>query len=105
MMIYGGPMMGMAINRLDIPVTKGCSGITVLEKALIKGPESACIRCGRCVDGLPDAFVPDQILIRSFRKGRYDDAEKLGRDELPGMRRVLLELPGKSCADAELQNL
>ena len=32
MMIYGGPMMGMPINRTDIPVTKGCSGITVLEK-------------------------------------------------------------------------
>lgn len=25
--LYGGPMMGMAISRTDIPVTKGCSGI------------------------------------------------------------------------------
>ncbi|NLI22054.1 MAG: electron transport complex subunit RsxC, partial [Clostridiales bacterium] len=31
-LLYGGPMMGMAINRLDIPVAKGCSGITALEK-------------------------------------------------------------------------
>jgi len=77
MMIYGGPMMGMAINRMDIPVTKGCSGITVLERKLLHGQESACIRCGRCVEVCPMLLCPSDI-DKAFRKGRYDDAEKLG---------------------------
>ncbi|MEG2701857.1 MAG: electron transport complex subunit RsxC, partial [Clostridia bacterium] len=31
-LLYGGPMMGLAISREDIPVTKGCSGILALDK-------------------------------------------------------------------------
>ena len=77
MMIYGGPMMGMPINRTDIPVTKGCSGITVLEKALMNQPETACIRCGRCVEVCPMLLCPSDI-DKAMRKGWYDMAEKLG---------------------------
>jgi electron transport complex protein RnfC len=77
MMIYGGPMMGLAINRLDIPITKGCSGITVLEKALMPEAESACIRCGRCVEVCPMLLCPSDI-DKATRKSQYDLAEKLG---------------------------
>ena len=77
MMIYGGPMMGMTINRFDIPVTKGCSGITVLEEALMNQPESACIRCGRCVDVCPMLLCPSDI-DKVYRKGWYEEAERLG---------------------------
>ena len=77
MMIYGGPMMGLAINRMDIPVTKGCSGITVLEKSLMPEAESACIRCGRCVEVCPMLLCPSDI-DKATRKGQYDLAEKLG---------------------------
>ncbi len=77
MMIYGGPMMGVTINRTDIPVTKGCSGITVLEKALMNSPETACIRCGRCVEVCPMLLCPTDI-DKAMRKGWYDEAEKLG---------------------------
>jgi len=77
MMIYGGPMMGMAINRTDIPVTKGCSGITVLEKKLMPKPESACIRCGRCITVCPMLLCPSDI-DKAMRKGDFDAAEKLG---------------------------
>ena len=77
MMIYGGPMMGMAINRTDIPVTKGCSGITVLEKKLMSQQESACIRCGRCVNVCPMLLCPSDI-DKAMRKNDYDMAETLG---------------------------
>ena len=43
-LIYGGPMMGMAISREDIPITKGCSGIVALEKLGARADESPCIR-------------------------------------------------------------
>ncbi len=77
MMIYGGPMMGLAINRMDIPVTKGCSGITVLEKALMPGEETACIRCGRCVEVCPMLLCPSDI-DKAVRKNLYETAEKMG---------------------------
>ncbi len=75
--IYGGPMMGMAVNRTDIPVTKGCSGITVLEKELMPKKESACIRCGRCIEVCPMLLCPSDI-DKAMRKSLYDVAEELG---------------------------
>lgn len=60
--IAGGPMMGFAIGDLDAPITKGTSGITVLTRAdLDHAPETACIRCGRCVDVCPVDLVPTKI--------------------------------------------
>ena len=77
MLIYGGPMMGMAISREDIPITKGCSGIVALEtvSALVK--ESACIRCGRCVNACPMRLSPANI-DRYTRKDMYEQAEAAG---------------------------
>lgn len=76
-LLYGGPMMGMAINRLDIPVTKGCSGITVLEKMSAQKGESNCIRCGRCARVCPMQLVP-ATLDKLARKGMHEEAEKQG---------------------------
>ena len=76
-LLYGGPMMGMAINRLDIPVTKGCSGITVLEKMSAQKGESNCIRCGRCARVCPMKLVP-ATLDKLARRGMHEEAEKQG---------------------------
>ncbi len=77
MLIYGGPMMGMAISREDIPVTKGCSGILALDKLSALEEEGPCIRCGRCVDACPMLLSPTQI-DQCMRKDLYEDAEALG---------------------------
>ena len=47
--IYGGPMMGVAVPAPDVPVQKNTSGIILmtLEETNID-EEGACIRCGRC---------------------------------------------------------
>lgn len=76
-MLYGGPMMGMAINRVDIPVTKGCSGITILEKNSAQDGESNCIRCGRCAQACPMQLVPS-TLDKLSRRGLHEEAEKNG---------------------------
>lgn len=76
-LIYGGPMMGMAISRQDIPVTKGCSGIVALSKTAGIAEESACIRCGRCYEVCPMRLAPSQI-DRYMRKSLFDEAEKAG---------------------------
>ena len=76
MLVYGGPMMGMAISRYDIPVTKSCSGIVALDKLSALAEEEPCIRCGRCVDACSVRLAPSTI-DRFMRKDMYDEAEKL----------------------------
>ncbi len=65
-MIAGGPMMGFAFANLAIPVTKGTSGITVLNHEEIQTVEqSACVRCGRCVNVCPMNLVPAKVALAS----------------------------------------
>jgi electron transport complex protein RnfC len=73
--IYGGPMMGHAISRLDIPVTKSCSGILALGEEAVEPPESNCIRCGRCSRACPMLLMPF-LLNQYSRADKHDEAEK-----------------------------
>jgi len=77
MLISGGPMMGMAINRFDIPVTKGTSGVLALGKEAVDPEESPCINCGRCVKTCPMQLMPTKLDLL-LRKGEYEEAEKCG---------------------------
>ncbi len=62
--IAGGPMMGFALGDLDAPITKGTSGITVLTRHDVrKAAETACVRCGRCVEVCPLGLVPTKIAM------------------------------------------
>ena len=64
--IAGGPMMGFAFTNPDTPVTKGTSGITVLDHEEIRKVEqSVCVRCGRCVDACPMNLVPTKLAMAS----------------------------------------
>ncbi|MDR3589336.1 MAG: electron transport complex subunit RsxC [Negativicutes bacterium] len=66
--IMGGPMMGMAQARLDVPIIKGTSGILVLSAEDIShGAERPCIRCGRCVDACPMGLIPSMLSILGER--------------------------------------
>lgn len=60
--LLGGPMMGPTAARLDVPILKGTSGITVMSRdEVAELQETACIRCSRCVDYCPLALVPTRI--------------------------------------------
>ncbi len=62
--VAGGPMMGFALGDLDLPVTKGTSGVTVLtHDDVAKAAETACVRCGRCVEVCPLNLVPTKIAL------------------------------------------
>ncbi len=74
--IMGGPMMGFAQSNLDIPVIKGVSGILILSKEDVNsGKESACIRCGRCVEACPMGLNPSMLSILGQRK-LYQEAKE-----------------------------
>ena len=57
--INGGPMMGRAMVNLASPVTKGCSGITVMSGRDAERREaSQCIKCAKCVAACPMGLEP-----------------------------------------------
>lgn len=60
--ISGGPMMGIAVSDVDIPVVKGTSAILCFtESEMVKEKTSPCIRCGKCVDVCPMSLVPNTL--------------------------------------------
>lgn len=76
--VAGGPMMGFALFTLDTPLTKGSSGLLLLDrKEAAKQEESTCLRCGRCVDVCPMNLVPS-LIASSVRYGDYKLAERYG---------------------------
>ncbi len=74
--ISGGPMMGKAVTTTDIPVTKGTSGILIMqEKQALRKPSQTCIRCGRCVSVCPMGLEP-YLLMTVSEKQIWDKAEE-----------------------------
>lgn len=70
--IAGGPMMGFTLGDFGAPVTKGTGGVTVLsEEGLRSVSQTACVRCGRCVDVCPMGLVPTKIALAA-RYRRWD---------------------------------
>lgn len=77
-LIAGGPMMGRALPRLDLPLIKGMNGLLLL---IGRGPFErgfqACIQCGRCLEACPLGLEPDQVSIR-VEAGRPLETETYG---------------------------
>ncbi len=60
--LYGGPMMGIAVPNTDFPVMKNTNAILALaEKDAVLPEPTACIRCGSCVDACPLNLMPAAI--------------------------------------------
>ncbi len=57
--IAGGPMLGLAVENTDFPITKTVGGILAIKEKNYK--ESPCIRCGRCVKVCPVGLMPLEI--------------------------------------------
>ena len=68
--INGGPMMGRAMINLASPVTKGCSGITVMSGRDAQRREpSQCIKCAKCVAACPMGLEPYFLSKTTQKKG------------------------------------
>ena len=73
--INGGPMMGASVSCLDVPLTKGTTGLLVLrDDEITTGRQEVypCIRCARCVDACP-VFLNPSMLGLLARKRRYEE--------------------------------
>ena len=72
--LYGGPVMGIAVADVNVPVIKNTNAIIALTEKEAKLPKTtACIRCGSCTNTCPFGLAAAEIL-RAYDK---KDTEKL----------------------------
>ena len=76
--IYGGPMMGVAVYDLDAPTEKTTNAILAftIEDSLPK-KQYACIHCGKCIAHCPMALDPHAIGKALKIESKDERAEKL----------------------------
>ncbi len=75
--IGGGPMMGKALLTLDVPMTKGSSGLLIMNNTEAKrtAPQP-CIRCAKCVSACPMGLEP-YLLATLSAHAQWEDVERL----------------------------
>ena len=72
--LSGGPMMGVALADEEIPVLKQTNALLVFDEKSARPPkETACIKCGKCMDACPFNLSPEEI-SRAYDLG---DGKKL----------------------------
>jgi electron transport complex protein RnfC len=76
--VAGGPMMGRALPRVDVPVIKGMNGLVMLTgRGTQEHGFGPCIACGRCLEACPLGLEPDQVSLR-VEAGRPLDTTPYG---------------------------
>jgi electron transport complex protein RnfC len=66
--ISGGPMMGKALNSLEVPIIKGTSGITIMpETESRRKAVQPCIRCSKCITVCPMGLEPYLLMAMGER--------------------------------------
>lgn len=73
--IGGGPMMGRAMNNINMPANKRVSGLLFMpeSESLRVEPEN-CIRCGKCVSVCPMGLEP-YLLSKQAQLQMWDEME------------------------------
>ena len=74
--IGGGPMMGKALLSLEVPMTKGSSGLLIMnDKESRRSEPQPCIRCAKCVSACPMGLEP-YLLSKLSAMEDWEAAEK-----------------------------
>lgn len=74
--ISGGPMMGFALDSLDVATTKGSSSLLFLTESEINlAPTTACINCATCASVCPMNLMP-MFIEKATQHGEFDMASK-----------------------------
>ena len=76
--LSGGPMMGVAVGSLEVPIQKNTNALTVLTDDPVEKAEkdqTFCLHCGRCSTVCPNGLVPalmaDAIHMQNWE--RYEN--------------------------------
>ena len=61
-LLYGGPMMGIAVPTDSVPVLKNTNAVLAFNKrdSILREPQN-CIRCGRCINACPFGINPPAL--------------------------------------------
>ena len=74
--LYGGPMMGITLPDINLPIIKNTNAIIVMSKEDAYVPEEdACIRCSSCADNCPMGLMP-MLLAQASEKGDIESLKK-----------------------------
>ena len=76
--LTGGPMMGVAMGSLDVPIQKQNNGLTLLAEDPVAQAEklmTACLHCGRCTTVCPVGLMP-QLMADAAIAGDLDRYER-----------------------------
>lgn len=72
-MLSGGPMMGVSMFDIDVPLVKVSSALLCFtEKEVQLSEERNCIRCAKCVDHCPMGLMP-LLLNQNIIHGETDE--------------------------------
>ena len=75
--LYGGPMMGISVPSLDVPVLKQTNALLAFDETDAAPPRvTACIGCGRCTNTCPFGLAPVAIAAAN-ETGDMEALEKL----------------------------
>lgn len=65
--LLGGPMMGVAVESMEMPIMKNTNAILLFNAKEAHIPEpSACIKCGRCTNACPLGLDP-KAFVQALR--------------------------------------
>lgn len=74
--IGGGPMMGRAMNNINMPANKRVSGLLFMpENESVRVEPENCIRCGKCVSACPMGLEP-YLLSKQAQLQMWDEMEQ-----------------------------
>ena len=73
--LSGGPMMGVAVGSLEVPIQKNTNALTLLTQDPVEKAEAqmtACLHCGRCSTVCPNGLVPalmaDAVHVQNWER-------------------------------------
>ena len=81
-LIMGGPMMGVALDSDELPVTSATNCLIAATTDELGGNEHEmpCIRCGDCIEACPAGLQPQELLMAALT-GNTPDLLALGVTE------------------------
>lgn len=75
--LYGGPMMGIAVPDLSAPVLKNTNAIVVMDEAEARPPKTTpCINCGACLTNCPLRLDP-RAIAKAYKKNEPEELKAL----------------------------